>query len=261
MPDTNLTLESRGIEIIKQALIWYYRAWSFYWLEEPRACSIYAAESFVACEEEVICFVPRRVTRDDVDRLLTIFGQRISFIADAFPGDQSGYCIAQGRFEKATLLLRRVVNQIRRDYDLLGDEISIRRKEKRRQEWILGQAGRYSEYSDGFHKSLMLTPREGASYAYSLIVNRPGEWRFSNAPPEGMGAPISHGGYRRHWNEVGRQSLECLDLFPDSDRPRLWRLARVGTGFKITRRETPSPATICDEFTPQLEEGSHLRDQ
>jgi len=257
MSESKLSLDPHGIEVIKQALICYYRAWSFYWLNEPKTCSIYAAESFVASDQEVICFVPRNLTRDDVVRLRTIFGETPSFIAGKMVSGQSGYCIARGRFEKETPLLRRLVNQIHSDYNHLSEEVAARRKENRRQEWRLGQAGRYKEYSDGFHQQLILTPREGTSYAYSLIVNRPGEWRFSTMPPEDLAEPISEGGYRRHWSELGSQRLENLDLFPDGDSPRLWSLARVGTGFRITRKERAG----CDGFTGQLEPGSQSRDE
>jgi hypothetical protein len=242
MSESALSLDPPGIAIIQQALIWYYRAWSYYWSEEPKSCSIYAAESFVASDREVVYFVPRSLTQEDVARLSAVFGEKISFIAEELPSGQSGYCISRERFEQPTPLVQRLVRQIRVDYTLLSREVSSKRREKRRQEWSLGQSGRYEEFSDGPRKQLILTPREGRAYVYSLITNRPGEWRFSTKPPEEAAGPLSRGDYRRHWNEVGRQRLENLDLFPLRERPRLWRLARVGAGFKITRKESPSPA-------------------
>jgi len=227
-------------EIVKKALVWYYRAWSYYWGHRPVGCVIHPAESFVELPDEAIVFLPKGATPDDVRRLRNAFAQPLTFIAATLPEGSRGYCTATQVCQEASPLLVRFMGQLVAEYADLRDATSDGRgQERHRQEWRFSEAGNYAKYSDGKTVRLALSPEQGDPYTYTVIENAPGDLYFTESKSGPKGEIVEGGKFRRHRHDVGKQTYDNLDLFPAADYPTLWRLVRAGRGFKAFARKLP----------------------
>ncbi len=227
-------------EIIKKALVLYYRAWSYYWNQKPTGCVIHPAESFVELADEAIVFSPRGVSPNDIHRLCNAFDQRITFIAAELPERYGGYCTATRVCRDASPLLVRVLEQLNAEYaDLVNSIDDKRRYERGRQEWRLSEAGTFSKHYDGKTTRLALVPERADLYTYTVIAKEGDDFYFTASKSGPKGDVIEQGFYRKHRHELGRQTCDNLDLFPSGGCPTLWRLVKAGAGFKAFHRRVP----------------------
>ena len=212
-------------EIVKKALVWYYRAWSYYWGQRPAGCVVHPAESFVELADEVVLFLPRGAAPDDVRRLQNAFAQPLTFIAATLPDGSRGYCTTTQACHDASPLLVRFLDQLSAEYTDLKDATSDGRgQERRRQEWRFSEAGDYAKYSDEKTVRLALRPEQGDPYTYTVIENTPGGLYFTESKGGPKGEVVERGRFRRHRHDVGKQTYDNLDLFPGSDYPTLCAL-------------------------------------
>ena len=206
---------------------------------------IHPAESFVELDDEVICLRPRGVTEEDIRRRQNVFAQTLSFIAPALPAGQRGYSLDGQRCVEATPWLERFLEQLVAEYAHLRDSVAdARERERRRQEWRFAEAGGYDKYFHGRTTRVNMQPENGAAYTYTLIENRPRDLYFTESKSGPKGRVVEQGDYRRHFHNVGRQSYQNLDFFPERDYPILWRLVKAGRGFKAFPRKLPRIANI-----------------
>jgi len=245
MSEYPLGVDELSAEIVKKAFVWYYRAWSYYWQERPRSCVIHPAESFVEMDDEVVCLRPRGVAEADIRRLQNAFAQPLTFIAPALPRGRRGYSMEGRRCVEATPWLQRFLDQLVAEYGDLRDASSDgRQRERRRQEWRFAEAGQYDKYFDGRTTRVNMRPETGEPYTYTLIENKPNDLYFTESKSGPKGGVVEQGDYRRHFHDVGKQSYQNLDFFPERDYPTLWRLVKAGRGFKAFPRKLPRIANI-----------------
>lgn len=241
MNEFRIGADDTSIEIVKKALVWYYRVWSYYWHEVPSSCVIHPAESFLELPKEVICFKPSAVTGDDVCRLQAAFAQPITFIAASLPEAQSGYILDQRVSQNPSPWLTRFLAKIVTSYpDLLEEISSTRRQEKDRQEWRFAEAGSFVKYFDGKTERISLAPETGLPYTFTVIKSTSEGVYFTESKKGAAGRPIEKGGYRRHRHELGKQTYDNLDFFSDTADPVLWHFVQAGKGFKAFVRKAPS---------------------
>jgi hypothetical protein len=232
-------------EVVKKALVWYYRAWSYYWGHRPVGCVIHPAESFVELTDEVIVFLPKGATPDDVRRLRNAFTQPLTFIAATLPEGSPGYCTTTQACHDASPRLVRFLDQIAAEHADLKDATSDGRgQERRRQEWRFSEAGEYAKYSDGKTVRLAFRPNEGNPFTFTIIENAPGDLYFTESKSGPQGDIVEKGKFRRHRHDVGKQTYDNLDLFPETDYPTLWRLVKAGRGFKAFPRRIARIANV-----------------
>jgi len=135
----------------------------FVWLIHP-------AESFVELPDEVILFLPRGATAEDVRRLRNAFAQPLMFIAATLPEGSRGYSTTAQACHDASPLLSQFFRQLSDEYADLADMAgSGTGREKGRQEWRFSEAGKYAKYSDGRTTRLVLTPETAEPSTYTLI--------------------------------------------------------------------------------------------
>ena len=233
--------DETSLEILKKALVWYYRVWSYYWDETPSLCVIHPAESFLELPNEVICFKPHPITRDDVRRLQVAFAQPITFIASSLPEAQRGYILDEHICQNPSARLTRFLAKIVASYPDLVEAVSgARRQEKDRQEWRFAEAGSFVKYHDGKTERICLTPETGLPYTFTIIKSTSEGVYFTESKKGPVGRPIEKGEYRRHRHEVGKQTYDNLDFFPEMADPVLWHFVQAGRGFKAFVRKAPT---------------------
>jgi hypothetical protein len=243
MSGCRIGADDLSVEIVKKALVWYYRAWSYYWGQTPITCVIHPAESFVEAAEEAVCLMPGGVSTEDLNRLTKSFAGKLTLIAGTLPPGCCGYCMQSQTCEGGSALLVRFLDQVSVEYESLKKAVSKGTgRERRRQEWRFQEAGGYSQFRDGETVRLKLEPDQGAPYTYTLIENRPGDVYFTESKSGPRGDITEQGAYRRHRHDVGRQPYGNLDLFTPDGNAMLWRLVRAGRGFKAFLRRFPSVA-------------------
>ena len=232
-----------SIEILKKALVWYYRVWSFYWNERPSSCVIHPAESFIELPDEVICFKSRQLTGDDVRRLEAAFSQPITFIAACLPEDQRGYTLDQRACQNPSPRLERFLAKIGTSYDELRNAVgSGRTQERDRQEWRFAEAGNFGKHYDGKTERICLTPEVGLPYTFTVIKSTSEGVYFTESKKGPVGKLIEKGAYRRHRHELRKQTTDNLDFFSETACPVLWHFVQAGRGFRAFIRKAPSVA-------------------
>jgi hypothetical protein len=122
-----------------------------------------------------------------------------------------------------------------RDFSDLVDTAPGR--EKLRQEWRLMEDGQYAKFFDGRTVRLNLLPDVSEPYTFTIIENSPNELYFTESSTGPKGNIIERGSYRKHRHDVGRQTYDNLDLFPEGDVPVLWRMVRAARGFRAFPRK------------------------
>lgn len=117
---------------------------------------------------------------------------------------------------------------------------SGRTQEKDRQEWRLAEAGSFVKYNDGKTERICLTPEAGRPYTFTVIKSTSEGVYFTESKKGPVGMRVEQGGYRRHRHEVGKQTYDNLDFFPETADPVLWHFVQAGSGFKAFVRKPPT---------------------
>jgi hypothetical protein len=137
--------------------------------------------------------------------------------------------------------LTRFLAKIDASYPELLDAASGgRTQEKDRQEWRFAEAGGFVKYYDGKTERICLTPETGRPYTFTVIKSTSQGLYFTESKKGPLGRPLEEGGYRRHRHEVGKQTYDNLDFFPEKAEPVLWRFVQAGRGFKAFIRKAPT---------------------